>query len=109
MSTLLKTAFATYPSVKLKNIEVDKKSGKTLISIKKELLFGDYIQPFLNENGTDYERLVVVEKKKEVEYTKVYCRGEANPKRKKTRTVYQHVRKIIGSQAIVASWLGSHL
>ena len=75
MSTLLKTAFATYPSVKLKNIEVDKKSGKTLISTKKELLFGDYIQPFLNENGTDYERLVVVEKKKEVEYIKVYCRG----------------------------------
>lgn len=75
MSTLLKTAFATYPSVKLKNIEVDKKSGKTLISTKKELLFGDYIQPFMNENGTDYERLVVVEKKKEVEYTKVYCRG----------------------------------
>ena len=50
MATLLKTAFATYPSVKLKNIEVDKKSGKTLISTKKELLFGDYIQPFLNES-----------------------------------------------------------
>lgn len=75
MSTLLKTAFATYPSVKLKNIEVDKKTGKTVISTKKELLFGDYIQPFLNENGTDYERLVVVEKMKEVEYIKVYCRG----------------------------------
>ena len=28
MSTLLKTAFATYPSVKLKNIEVDKKQVK---------------------------------------------------------------------------------
>lgn len=45
MATLLKTAFATYPSVKLKNIEVDKKSGKTVISTKKECCLATISNP----------------------------------------------------------------
>ena len=73
MATILKTGYAVYPSVKLNEIKIDSKTGKAKVSFIKELLFGDYIKPYVVKN--DYVRQVVVESKKEVEYIKVRCRN----------------------------------
>lgn len=72
MATVLKTAYAVYPSVKLKGFKTDK-TGKKKFGIIKELLFGDYIKPYLTGNA--YETKMVTEGKKEVEYIKVRARG----------------------------------
>lgn len=73
MATILRTGYAVYPSIKLKDIKTDSKTGKTKVSFIKELLFGDYIRPYIVKN--DYVRQVVTENKKEVEYIKVRCRN----------------------------------
>ena len=73
MATILRTGYAVYPSIKLKDIKTDSKTGKTKVGFIKELLFGDYIRPYIVKN--DYVRQVVTENKKEVEYIKVRCRN----------------------------------
>ena len=73
MGTVLKTAYAVYPSVKLKGFKTDSKTGKKKFTFIKELLFGDYIKPYVSHN--DYVRIKVTENKKEVEYVKVRCRN----------------------------------
>ena len=73
MATTMRTGYAVYPSVKLNDIKTDTKTGKAKVSFIKELLFGDYIRPYIVKN--DYVRQVVVENKKEVEYIKVRCRN----------------------------------
>ena len=73
MAAPLKTAYAVYPSVKLKGFKTDKKTGEKKFGFIKELLFGDYVKPYLN--GTAYDTKIVTERKKEVEYIKVRARG----------------------------------
>ncbi len=73
MATALKTAYAVYPSVKLKGFKTDKKTGNKKFGIIKELLFGDYVKPYLNGNA--YETKVVTERNKKVNYIKVRARG----------------------------------
>jgi beta-lactamase superfamily II metal-dependent hydrolase len=69
----LKEAFAVYPSVQLKGFRKDPKTGTRKFGILKELLFGDYIRPYLN--GSAYETIVVQERNKDVTYVKVRSRG----------------------------------
>lgn len=73
MATVLKTGYATYPSIKLRGFNTNPKTGKKDFGIIKELLFGDFIKPYLVNNA--YETKLVTEGKKEVEYIKVRCRG----------------------------------
>ncbi len=73
MATILRTAYAVYPSVKLKGFITDKKTGKKKFGITKELLFGDYVKPYLI--GDAYETILITEGKKEVRYIKVRTRG----------------------------------
>ncbi len=73
MGTILRTGYAVYPSVKLRDIKTDPKTGKSKIGFVKELLFGDFIKPYVVNN--DYVRQTVVENKKKVEYIKVRCRN----------------------------------
>lgn len=68
-----KTAYATYPSVKLKGMKQDKKNGGEKFGILKELLFGDWIGIPL-KNGKPITA-VFLEGKKEVSYIKVRARG----------------------------------
>ena len=72
MATILKKAFAVYPSVKMKGFKKNPKTEKMEFVFLKELLFGDYIQPFVVDN--DYVRKKITEGKKEVEYIKVRSR-----------------------------------
>ena len=73
MASVLRTGYAVYPSIKLQDIKTNSKTGKTQVSFIKELLFGDFIKPYIVKN--DYVRQTVVENKKEVEYIKVRCRN----------------------------------
>jgi len=73
MAAILKTGYAVYPSVPLMGFKIDSKTKKKKFSFIKELLFGDYIRPYIEEN--DYVRIKVTEKKEEVEYIKVRCRN----------------------------------
>lgn len=73
MPTTLKTAFAAYPSVKLKDYRKNPKTGERKFGIIKELLFGDYIKPYLNGNA--YDTMTVQERGKQVTYVKVRARG----------------------------------
>jgi len=73
MATVLKEAYAIYPSVKLKGFRTDKKTGKKKLGFIKELLFGDYVKPYLNGNA--YETIALTEGNKEVKYIKVSARG----------------------------------
>lgn len=73
MAVPLKIAFATYPSVKLKGFKKDAKSGEKKFVYLKELLFGDYLKPYLN--GSKYETITITEGRKEVTYIKVRARG----------------------------------
>lgn len=72
MATILRQAFAIYPSVKMKGFEKNSKTGKNEFVFLKELLFVEYIQPYV-ANG-DYVRETITEGKKEVEYIKVRSR-----------------------------------
>ena len=74
MATVLKTAYAVYPSVILKDFKTDKKTGKKKFTFVKELLFGDYVKPYINVDNS-YVTKTVTEDKKEVEYIKVRTRG----------------------------------
>lgn len=71
---ILKTAFAAFPSVKLMYFTTDKKTKKQKFSFKKELLFGDYIKPYLTAGG-EYETVKVQQSKKTVTYIKVRARN----------------------------------
>lgn len=73
MPTALKVAFAAYPSVKLKNYKPDAKTGKKKFGIVKELLFGDYLRPYLKDGV--YETKAITERNKTVTYVKVRARG----------------------------------
>lgn len=73
MPTALKTAYAAYPSVKLKRFRTDAKTKKKKFGIVKELIFGDYLKPYLRGNA--YETQTVRERKKDVTYVKVRARG----------------------------------
>ena len=68
-----KVGYATYPSVKLQAMETDPKTGKTKFTFIKELLFGDYMSPII-EDG-DYVTKTVTSSKKTEEYIKVHCRN----------------------------------
>lgn len=72
MASVLKIGYATYPSVKIKELKTDKK-GKETLSFSKELLFGDFIQPCIKNNA--YEKLTITEGKEKGEYIKVRCRN----------------------------------
>ena len=71
---VLKKAFAVYPSVKMFTLNEQKK-----LVFAKELLFGDYIKPLLNEDGTyKIHTVTITDKKgnvKKEEYIRVHCRG----------------------------------
>jgi beta-lactamase superfamily II metal-dependent hydrolase len=69
----LKEAFAVYPAVKMKGFKTDKKTGARKFGVIKELLFGDYLRPYLNGNA--YETRTVEERKKKVTYVRVRARG----------------------------------
>ena len=69
MGKVLRTAYATYPTVKLQGYKTDAKTGEKKFGFIKELLFGDYMRPYI-ENG-DYVRLKVGGK----EYVKIRCRN----------------------------------
>ena len=73
MATVLKTGYAVYPSVKLQKLTTDSKTGNKKLSFVKELLFGDYIKPYIVD-GT-YQTVKVKQGKSDVEYIKVRCRG----------------------------------
>ncbi len=72
MPIVLKTAYAAYPSVKLKGFKPVTKTKKKF-GIVKELIFGDYLKPYLR--GDAYETQTVREGKKDVTYVKVRARG----------------------------------
>jgi beta-lactamase superfamily II metal-dependent hydrolase len=74
MTATLKTAFAVYPSVKLKGMKPDPKTKKMKWGILKELLFGDWIRPYSNTSGS-YVTKTVTEGKNKVKYIKVRARG----------------------------------
>lgn len=73
MPTVLKNAFAIYPSVKLKGFKPDPKTGQKKFGILKELLFGDYVRPYLKDGA--YETKTVTERNRRVPYVKVRARG----------------------------------
>ena len=73
MAKILRTGYAVYPSIKLNDIKTDSKTGKSKVSFIKELLFGDYIKPYIANN--DYVRKVVDNGDKKVEYIMVRCRN----------------------------------
>jgi beta-lactamase superfamily II metal-dependent hydrolase len=73
MPAILTTAFAVYPSVKLKGPKLDRKTGKKKFGVLKELLFGDFVRPYI-ENGK-YVTQAFGERKKQVTYVKVRARG----------------------------------
>lgn len=73
MAAPLKTAYAVYPSVKMKGYRKDKRTGEMKFVILKELLFGDYLKPYLK--GNKYEIKTITERNKDVEYVKVRARG----------------------------------
>ena len=50
--------FAIYPNVKVKGDKLDKKTKKKSFGFLKELLFGDYIKPYLDSNNNPVERVV---------------------------------------------------
>ena len=59
MATILKKAFAVYPSVKMKGFKKNSKTEKYEFVFLKELLFGDYIQPYVVDD--DYVRKTITE------------------------------------------------
>lgn len=73
MGTILERAYAVYPSVKLKGFKTDLNTGVKKFGVIKELIFGDFIKPFLN-NGS-YETITIKEGNKDVSYIKVRARG----------------------------------
>ncbi|HEY0679933.1 MAG TPA: hypothetical protein VGD17_16730, partial [Chitinophagaceae bacterium] len=44
---LLKVAYATYPSVQLRGDKIDPKTKEKKFGILKQILFGDYIKPYI--------------------------------------------------------------
>ncbi|HOY41355.1 MAG TPA: hypothetical protein PLX60_05800 [Chitinophagales bacterium] len=66
---LLKTAYAVYPSVNLNGYKKDPKTKKLKFGFIKELLFGDYIKPYIKDNA--YETILINNK----EYIKVRARN----------------------------------
>lgn len=71
MADVLKVGYAVYPSVKLQKVVTDPEKKTKKLSFLKELLFGDFITPYLNKDGSDYVRLSDDKK----EYIKVRSRN----------------------------------
>jgi beta-lactamase superfamily II metal-dependent hydrolase len=71
MGELIEVGYATFPSVKMFNYKKNKKGVKSF-GFVKELLFGDYIKPFVSKG--DYKRLTVTEGKYPGEYIQVRSR-----------------------------------
>ena len=71
--TIKKVGYATYPSVKLQKMETDSKTGKTKFTFIKELLFGDFMSPYIEDGA--YVTQTVTSGKKTDEYIKVHCRN----------------------------------
>ena len=65
---IFKTAYATYPSVQLRGDKFDPKTKKMKFGILKQVLFGDFIKPYLKEGK-------YIRHKTEPEYIKVRTRG----------------------------------
>jgi beta-lactamase superfamily II metal-dependent hydrolase len=61
--------YATYPSVKLQKLSFDSEKGKNKLSFVKELLFGDFMQPYVKDGA------YVTAEVNGVEYIKVRCRN----------------------------------
>ena len=85
MGKVLRTAYAVYPSVKLYQYKTNPTTKKKEMTFKKELLFGDYIKPCIENHA--YKTLTVTKevtegkgKNKKVklvqeEYVRIHCRG----------------------------------
>lgn len=69
----IKVGYAIYPSVNLQDLTVDSKTNKKKMTFHKTLLFGDYIEAQLDENG-EYISEWIGEGKKAVEYIYIHCR-----------------------------------
>ena len=65
----LRVGYATYPSVKLQKLSFDSEKGKNKLSFVKELLFGDFMQPYVKDGA------YVTAEVNGVEYIKVRCRN----------------------------------
>ena len=63
--------YATYPSVKLRSIEIDPETGEKKLGFIKELLFGDYMGAYEKDGGGDYDSQWVNGE----EYIMVHCRN----------------------------------
>lgn len=74
MAAKLKTAYAGYPSVKLKGMKPDAKTGKPKFGILKELIFGDWVGIYQTDSGSDVTK-TFTERNKKVKYIKVRARG----------------------------------
>ena len=73
---LKKVGYATYPSVKLQSMETDPKTGKTKFTFIKELLFGDFMSPYIEDGAYVTQTVTSGKKKNEYdEYIKVHCRN----------------------------------
>ena len=74
MDKVLRVGYAVYPSVKMRDITPDP-STKSGVKIKfvKELLFGDYIKPYVTDGA--YETITVKSGTNKGEYIKVHCRN----------------------------------
>ena len=69
-----KVGYATYPSVKLQDLVTDPKTGKTKFTFLKELLFGDFMSPMIEDDH--YVTKTVTSGKKTEEYIRVHCRNK---------------------------------
>ena len=74
MDKVLRVGYAVYPSVKMRDITPDP-STKSGVKMKfvKELLFGDYIKPYVTDGA--YETITVKSGTNKGEYIKVHCRN----------------------------------
>ena len=68
MATEFETAYAGYPSVKLKGMKPDPKTKKDKWGILKELLFGDWVGKYINTNGKPVTKNSYREQKKGTVY-----------------------------------------
>ncbi len=73
MCAVLKVGYAVYPSVKLRSYIPDTKNGGMKLGFIKELLFGDFIQPYVTDGA--YETITIPKGTNKGEYIKVRCRG----------------------------------
>ena len=73
MCAVLKVGYAVYPSVKLRSYIPDTKNGGMKLGFIKELLFGDYIKPYVTDGA--YETITITKGTNKGTYIKVRCRN----------------------------------